>query len=342
MDQFLLTPQEEQELRAAHKKAREKRFAYRINVVILLGTGWSYEEASDALLLDEDTLRSYVRRYKADGVKGLIHDKHKGSSAKLTIEQLNELDSHLQVKTYLTVEAIIAYVSESYGIKYSASGMTDLLHRIGFTYKKSKLIPAKADAAKQKKFQEKFDNIVENNNESDPILYMDGVHPQHNTMLAYGWIKKGEENIVKSNTGRQRININGALDSTTHEVIFRDDPSINAISTVALLEKIEATYPIAKKIYIVCDNARYYRSKIVRAFLENSRVELLFLPPYSPNLNLIERLWKFMKKKVLYNQYYEKFDDFRNAIFGFFEDIPKFKKELSTLLANNFQLLNAV
>ena len=143
-----------------------------------------------------------------------------------------------------------------------------------------------------------------------------------------------------SNTGRQRININGALDADTHAVITREDDSINALSTIALLEQVEANYPWAVIIYVICDNAKYYRSKWVGKFLETSQIQLVFLPSYSPNLNWIERLWKFMKKKVLYNKYYEKFDTFKEVTLGFFENIQQYKPELDSLLTNNFQWLN--
>lgn len=341
MNGFRLTAAEEMALRLVHRSMQNKRYAYRLHAVILLGTGWTYEETAEALFLDDETLRNYVKRYQGGGVDALIANHYKGSFTKLSIEQLNELDCHLQTNTYLTVEAIVAYVEQAYDVLYSVSGMTDLLHRLNFTYKKSKLVPAKADAKKQEEFLENLDKIRENKGKSDPILYMDGVHPQHNTMLAYGWIKKGEDTIIKSNTGRQRVNINGALDAKTHHVIVRDDESINAISTIELLKKVEAAYPLATVVYIICDNAKYYRSKLVREFLNTSKIELVFLPPYSPNLNLIERLWKFMKKKILYNKYYEKFETFKEATLGFFENIEQYKDELDSLLTNNFNLLNA-
>jgi transposase len=239
------------------------------------------------------------------------------------------------------VEAVIAHVNDKYDVLYTVSGMTNLLHRLKFTYKKSKLVPAKADKEKQGQFLNQLEELRKNKGTNDPILYMDGVHPQHNTMLAYGWIKKGQDNLIKSNTGRQRININGALDAETHAVITREDERINALSTIALLEQIEAAYPLAVIIYVICDNARYYRSKLVGQFLETSKIQLVFLPSYSPNLNLIERLWKFMKKKVLYNKYYEKFDTFKQTALGFFENIQQYKTELDSLLTNNFQLLDA-
>lgn len=292
-------------------------------------------------MLDEETLRNYVKRYQSGGINALITDHYLGSFSKLSAVQLEELDAHLEQNTYLTVEAVVAHVADRYDVLYSISGMTDLLHRLKFTYKKSKLVPAKADKEKQEQFLKQLDALRENKGPNDPILYMDGVHPQHNTMLAYGWIKKGQDNLIKSNTGRQRININGALDADTHAVITREDERINAISTIALLEQIEAAYPLAVIIYVICDNARYYRSKLVSQFLETSKIQLVFLPSYSPNLNLIERLWKFMKKQVLYNKYYEKFDTFKQTTLGFFENIQQYKTELNSLLTNNFQSLNA-
>ncbi|PJD94133.1 MAG: IS630 family transposase [Legionella sp.] len=341
MNKLTLTVAEIIALKQAHRACKDKRAADRIKAIYSLGTGFSVEDVVKILMLDDETLRNYVKRYQTGGINALITDHYMGSFSKLSAVQLLELNAHLEQNTYLTVEAIIAYVDEAYDVLYSLSGMTDLLHRLKFTYKKSKLVPAKADKDKQEQFLKQLDELRKDKSANDPILYMDGVHPQHNTMLAYGWIKKGQDNIIKSNTGRQRININGALDADTHAVITREDESINAISTIALLEQVEAAYPLAAIIYVICDNARYYRSKLVGKFLETSKIQLMFLPSYSPNLNLIERLWKFMKKQVLYNKYYEKFDTFKQTTLGFFENIQQYKTELDSLLTNNFHLLNA-
>lgn len=341
MNKLTLTPAEIIALKQAHRACKDKRAADRIKAVYSLGMGFSVEDVVSILMLDEETLRNYVKRYQSGGINALITDHYLGSFSKLSAIQLQELEAHLEQNTYLTVEAVLAHVEEMYDISYSVSGMTDLLHRLKFTYKKSKLVPAKADKEKQEHFLKQLEELRANKGKNDPILYMDGVHPQHNTMLAYGWIKKGQDNIIKSNTGRQRININGALDAETHAVITREDERINAQSTIALLEQVEAAYPFAASIYVICDNARYYRSKLVGQFLETSKIQLVFLPSYSPNLNLIERLWKFMKKQVLYNKYYEKFDVFKQTTMEFFENIQLYKTELDSLLTNNFRVLNA-
>ena len=95
------------------------------------------------------------------------------------------------------------------------------------------------------------------------------------------------------------------------------------------------------KIYLVVDNARYYKCQLVKKYLENSRIELMFLPPYSPNLNIIERLWRLLKKEVLYNRYIEKFSDFRKVILEFFENIKDYSSQLESLMTLKFHLVGS-
>lgn len=125
---------------------------------------------------------------------------------------------------------------------------------------------------------------------------MDATHPNHNPVAGYGSIKRGHAHEIRSNTGRQRLNINGVIDGSNLSAIIRYDDTINAQATIKLLQQIEAQNPQAGRIQIICDNARYYRSRQVKAYLATSTIELVFLPPYAPNLNLIERFWKFFKK----------------------------------------------
>jgi transposase len=117
------------------------------------------------------------------------------------------------------------------------------------------------------------------------------------------------------------------------EVTTVSSDSIHAQSTIELFKKWEEKYPLAQRIVVVCDHATYYRSKAVADYLKTSRVEIKFLPSYSPDLNPIERLWRFMNKKVRNHRYYEKFIDFKTAIYSFFENIPKYREELQSLLS---------
>ena len=105
-----------------------------------------------------------------------------------------------------------------------------------------------------------------------------------------------------------------------------------------MLKQIERAYPAASTIYIIVDNAPYYRAQIVSEFLKNSRILFKFLFPYSPNINLIERLWKFLKKKVINSCYYESYDVFKKVVMAFFENIKDYHQELATLLTEKFQI----
>jgi transposase len=119
--------------------------------------------------------------------------------------------------------------------------------------------------------------------------------------------------------------------------VTRFDDTIDAASTIALFQQLEQVYAVATWIYVICDNARYYRSKAVQEYIKDSRIKLVFLPPYAPNLNLIERLWKFFKKEVLYNRYYESFDGFHKACEDFFSNPGESHGDLRLLLTENFE-----
>jgi transposase len=340
MKDYRLNKQELAELRAAHRAARNAREAYRMNAVILLGSGWSPAQVAAALLIDDDTVRNHFKRYKQGGIAALERMNYVGSEALLSPAQLAELDAHLQQQLHPSAASVARWVKERFGVHYTDSGMTALLHRLGYRYKKPKLLPGKAPAPEvQEAFVASYRKLKESKGEHDAILFMDATHPQHNPVLAGGWIKRGQRFPLKSNTGRRRLNINGVIDVETMAAVIRYDDTVDATSTIALFDQIEAVYPKAAKITVFCDNARYYRSKAVRAYLEQSRIDLQFLPPYAPNLNLIERFWKFFKRQVLYNRYYETFADYKTACNQFFADLDAHAAQLRSLLTDNFEII---
>lgn len=341
MSDFKLSQDEISSLKVTHRTTKKKREADRIKTIILLGTGWSIREVAEVLMLDDETIRNYLNRYKEGGSNLLLKDSHKGYSGKLPKSEIVQLDDHLNENTYLRTQDIVAYVSKRFKVKYSISGMTELLHRQHYAYKKPKLVPGKADVKSQEEFIKFYKELKETKGANDYIYFMDGAHPQHNSVTAYGWIKKGKVKELKSNTGRKRLNINGAINIEEMSPVVGYSDSINAQSTISLLKKIELRHPDAEVIYTICDNARYYRSRKVKEYLETSKIKLVFLPPYSPNLNLIERLWKYFRKIVLYNKYYETFEEFKRACKSFFRQIKKHKEGISSLLTENFQIIGS-
>lgn len=144
---------------------------------------------------------------------------------------------------------------------------------------------------------------------------------------------------MPANTGRRRLSINGAIDITPMAAEVRMDDTINGESTLALIQQIQAKHPDCPFIPIICDNASHYRSRAVHDYLRTSCVELIFLPAYSPKLNLIERLWRFMKREILYGTYYPTFNEFKTACETFFRQLGSYESKLRSLLTENFQIL---
>lgn len=184
--------------------------------------------------------------------------------------------------------------------------------------------------------------VLEKKDAKSIVYYADGVHPTHNSRSTYAWIEKGEEFPQPTVSGRDRVNINGLLNAyDVTDVIAHDCDSVNALSTKALYEKALIKPPEASVIYIISDNAKYYRNKDLREWIKGTKIVQLFLPAYSPNLNLIERLWKFLRKKVINTGFYQSKEMFRKAVMNFFARIDGYKEELESLLTLNFRLYNS-
>lgn len=315
LSMIFLSDHERAQLRAQHKRERDGRVRDRIKAVLLYDKGWSVAAIAEALLLSEDAIREHINEYRESKK---LKPENGGSTEKLSIEQSEQLKQHLQRHTYLYVKDIIAYVQSTWSITYSVPGMRNWLQRHNFSYKKPALVPGKANEQQQREWLAEYEKLKQNLPADETICFMDGVHPTHNVQPAYGWIQKGMRKEIPANSGRSRINLSGIIDVINHKVLVQEDKTLNAEATISFFRKIEEAYPEKNRVHVFCDNARYYRNKAVIEYLKTSKVRLHFLPPYSPNLNPIERLWKWMKERVIYNTYYSEFEDFKLAVFGFF------------------------
>ena len=158
-----------------------------------------------------------------------------------------------------------------------------------------------------------------------------------------GWLWCFVRLYVRAASGRQRYNVLGALNAVTHELVTEINTTyVTATSVCGLLRTI-ASRGARVPVTLVLDNARYQRCLLVQDLAKALGIELLFLPSYSPNLNLIERLWKFVKKEVLNSRRHQDFKRFQEAIDGCLADLPtKHREKLATLLTHNFQTWNDV
>lgn len=338
MNRFL-KPEVRTYLISRHRIERDGRIKDRIKAVLLYDKGWTYARIAEALFLSEEAIRKHVEDY-INSEK--LSPENGGSDSKLSNEQAKEICTYLEATTICKAKDIAQYVQEKYGIKYSISGITYWLKSQGFTYHKPAIVPAKADKSKQEKWVEDYEELQKSLPEEDHILFYDGVHPSHSVRVIRGWIKQGVRKELPTNSGQKRINILGALNLESMKIFNKAYPTINAVSTIDFFNHLQEQLPKGT-INIISDQARYNKCKEVVAYLkENPRINLIYLPPYSPNLNAIEPCWKIMHEHVTNNKYYACFADFKKAVNKFFDVIfPKNSAKWTDRLTDNFRIMHS-
>ena len=331
----LLTNLERKELLSELHLEKNRKYADRIRIILLLDKEEPISKIAEYFFLTENSVRNYKNRYKEDGLEGLLIDYHTGRFSYLSLEEQSQLITELESKVYLKTSGIISYVKEKFGVVYTIGGMTSLLHQLGFSYKKPKGVPGKAKKQEQEDFVEEYNKVKE----EGLVYFADSTHPMLNPVLSAGWIRKGREFDVKTNSGRQRVNINGAIEMKSLNVVSRSCKRVNGSSMCDLLRAVRMKHPGERNLYMVLDNAGYNRSYKVKDLAKELEIKLMYLPVYSPNLNPIERLWKFMKKKVMANTYFPDLETFQKELMLFMRGIRKHKGELSTLITDNFHIV---
>ena len=335
---FKLTELEEQTLLYQHDHTRDGRVRDRIKSIIHTSNGWSAEEIADALLIHESTVRRNLRDFQESKK---LTPENGGSKSKLTDKQTKELIKHLKEVTYTHVYQICSYIQNTYDVTYSVSGLNKWLHSHGFSYKQPKGVPHKFSEEKQAEFIEEYETIKSSLQEDDVLMFMDAVHPTQATKITYGWLPTGTDKAVETTGSRTRLNIISAirLGHLPDTITSRYD-TINSDSIIDFLEQIRRALPDKKIIHLVLDGAGYHRTKSVQEKALELGIILHYLPPYSPNLNPVERLWKVMNEKVRNNRYFASAKEFQQTIDEFFTIIlPNIGHTLNSRINDNFQVL---
>jgi len=327
-------------LRVLQRTEKDKRVFVKVTVLLMLHRGSTPQFVAESLGIDDATVYGYRQGYEQLGLEDYLKTFFVAYSGELTADEEEDLRKELRECLYINSKQVAAYIEQEFGIRYSLSAVVKLLHRLGFTYKKTKGVGIKADREAQEKFVEELNEILAQEDENQVVYFNDAVHPQHNTRPDYGWIYRGEDFEIPTNPGRKRININGALNAhKVTDVLVVESERVNAQSCIKLWKKQRRRHP-DKTIVNICDNAPYYHSNYLKEWLaENPWCKVIYLPPYAPNLNLIERLWKFLRKQVTSYDFYEHFAEFRKAILDFFKNIKEHKQALESLLTLNFHIV---
>ena len=320
-----------------HRIEKNRRVGDRIKAVLLADKGWTRKKISEALLIDEETVSRHLDEYQTS--KKLCLNSG-GSAEKLNIEQTQSLIAHLEAKSYVKVTEICSYVKRVYQVSYGVSGMTFWLHRHRFSFKKPKATPYKADPAKQRAFLDIYRSVFQNLPSDHPVEFADATHPTMATKISYGWIKTGTDKPIGTTASRTRCNILGSINLKTMEITVGGFDTINSDAMEIHFAKLRQKYPKAPIIHLVVDQGSYNKSKQTLTAAKKFGVCLHYLPPYSPNLNPIERLWKLMNEKVRNNIFFESAKEFRTRISDFFKiSWEEISDAARSLINDNFQVL---
>jgi transposase len=328
----------------ARDGSRVCRVTRRANALVLLDDGMSCQEVARVLLFDDDTIRGWHALFEQSGVEGLSAFDVGGSSGLMNAEQAEALKAWANATLPRSTRHVGAWIAKEFGLVYeSRSGLIALLHRLGLEYRKPELISRRLNEETQKAQIAAYENLLNSKGDDEVVLFVDAVHPTHAARPVGCWAPKEQNLAIEQTSGRERINIHGAIDLETGQTRMIEAETIDAISTIRLLESLELLYPMMAYIHVFLDNARYHHAKLVNEWLSRPgcRIKLHFLPAYCPHLNPIERLWGVMHKNITHNKCYETCGEFAEATLTFLRDeVPTRWPEFCDSVTDNFRIIS--
>ena len=340
-----LTPQSRKELiELAQDGSAAHRLARRANALVLLDDGMSCEAVAKVLLLDDDTVRTWYRLYKEEGLKGLASFRHEGGACWLSEEQQEKLKAWITETLPRTTREVGAWIEKQFGIEYeSRCGLIALLHRLGMEHRKPRTVSRKLDPEKQAAFIKAYDELLNQLGDDEAVLFADAVHPTHAVRPVGCWAPKETPVAVEQTSGRERLNIHGAIDLETGQTRILDVTTVDAVSTIQLMIALSLMYPHKRLIHLFVDNAKYHHAKLVQEWLKQPgcRIKLHFIPSYCPHLDPIERLWGLMHRHVTHNKCHATFNQFSEAVLTFLrEEVPRKWQTYCDEVTDNFRIIS--
>ena len=320
------------------------RVTRRATALVRLDEGLSCQEVAKVLLFDDDTIRGWYELFEQDGVEGLTRFDMGGSSSKMSAEQCEALKAWVGSTLPRSTRQVGAWIAKEFGLVYeSRSGLIALLHRLRLEYHKPEVISRKLDPKTQKAFIASYEDLMNSMGDDEVAMFVDAVHPTHAARPVGCWAPKEQKLAIEQTSGRERINIHGAIDLESGQTRMVEAESIDAKSTIRLLEALEALYPFMVCIHVFLDNASYHHAKLVKEWLSRPgrRIKLHFLPAFCPHLNPIERLWGVMHKNITHNKCYETRGEFAEATLVFLRDeVPRKWAEICDSVTDNFRIIS--
>jgi transposase len=342
MKTIRLTAQQRHEIQERRRQAQDRRIYQRLSAVLWIDAGRTREEVAELSGVSPRQVGQWLRIFRNKGLDELCTLHYRGDPGRLRPAEVERLRQEIAKGAFHNADQVRAWIEEQFGVTYSASGVKDLLHRIGASYHKVSGFFWKADRDEQRKFVRKYRRHRREAGPGTRRYFVDACHPVWGLELLYCcWLLVGQRYYVGVGSGRKRLNILGAYCPDDHDYVDLrlTKENITGEQFIKLLEKLLAKHPETEEFILYLDNARYYSKPVVKEWLACHRqFRLVFLPAYSPDLNLIERLWKFLRKTAL-NRWHETFEAMQDAVAEVLDHLDRYLPELDSLMTEEFHIL---
>src|SRR4051795_13387928 len=342
MKTIRLAPRQRQEIGDRRRHAPDRRGYQRASAVLWSDEGRSREEIADLLGVSTRQVGQWLRIFRNKGLDHLGTLHYQGDPGRLRPAQVEQLRREIAKGAFLNADQIRSWVEATFGVAYSMSGLKDLLRRAGASYHKVSGFFWKADVKKQRQWVKKYRRHKREAGPGTRRYFVDACHPVWGVGLLYScWLLTGQRLYVGVGNGRKRLNILGVYSPDDHDYVDLSltRENITGEQFVKLLERLLAKHPDTTKFLLYLDNARYYSKPVVKEWLAaHPQFRLVPLPAYSPNLNLIERLWKFLRKKAL-NRWHKTFEAMQAAVAEVLDHLGEYRDELTTLMTERFAIV---
>lgn len=315
----------------ASKNEKSVKQKNRYDVVLLYMEGYSRKKISEILHIPLRTVSYHILSYEKGGMESLLIVKQPGAQKKLTDEQETELlcvistqtpeEAGLGVFANWTAALACAFVKQKFGISYSSRGMLNLFDRLGLSYTRPTYTLDKADPKKQEQFRKTFETLKKMlEGDITTILFEDESMIRDYQAIMKTWFPKGKQRIIPTYGKHEGVKLVGFLDYETGHVYVEEHKKYDAEVFLQFLKNVLSQYPNGKTV-IILDNARIHHAKLLKEFLEENKdcLELVYLPPYSPNLNKIEELWGWLKDSVINNVFFHSREEIQKAVQKFID-----------------------
>ena len=347
MKPLVLTAEQQKEIERRRKGTLDRRVYQRLTAVLAIAAGKTREEVAELLGVGLTQLSDWLRVFRNEGLDALGEIHNKGDPGKLTPGQVEQLKATVSTGCFRNSDQIRHWIKAAFAVSYSSSGVKDLLKRIGVSYHKVTGFLWKGDPDKQHAFVKRIARHKrEAKRQGAPRTrryYVDACHPVWGLDLVFCcWLLLGQRLLVGMGSGRKRLNILGGYCPDDHEYVdyrlTRDN--INGEQFLNFLRFLRALHPDTEKFILYVDGAKYFRSAVVKVWLKrHPEFHLSRIPTYSPNVNLIERMWKFLRAKAL-SRWHKTFEDMQAAVSEVLDHLEDYRGELQTLMTERFHIID--